>query len=261
MLRMNGATAACHLDADQTAIGIAWPVVGTVQGRRASRQVGEAHVLPEDAAFAGQVTRAIGVTGIPRSIDAPIVHCAQVGCGRRTGRRVGGAEGIIQLPLVLVAREGLEAVLIGVDETRYAAEVADHVLDLGAVDQLLALQHAAQQQADDDEYNGDLHQGKARLLFLELVHLILLSVSTMILGTSMFRASQIQPIWRSPASNCRVFDTVVESRTGGHRSWRPLRGRTSWSFAAAPRPPCKPRAGPASGRGIRCVSRQCGLAA
>jgi hypothetical protein len=38
-----------------------------------------------------------------------------------------------------------------------------NVLDLGAVDQLLSLQHPAEQQADDDEYNGNLYEGKARL--------------------------------------------------------------------------------------------------
>jgi hypothetical protein len=71
------------------------------------------------------------------------------------------AKSIIQLVLILVAGEGLETILVRIDQARNRAEITDHVLHLGAVDQLLPLQDAAKQQPDDDEYNGDLHQGKA----------------------------------------------------------------------------------------------------
>lgn len=50
------------------------------------------------------------------------------------------------------------------------AVLVRHVAHPGAVDQLLALEDTAQQQADNDQDDGDFHQGKTRLLFLCHLH-------------------------------------------------------------------------------------------
>ncbi|MND01344.1 hypothetical protein D3C83_203040 [compost metagenome] len=42
-----------------------------------------------------------------------------------------------------------------------AREIGDDVLDLGLGDHFLALQDAAEQQADDDQHDGDLDQREA----------------------------------------------------------------------------------------------------
>jgi hypothetical protein len=66
----------------------------------------------------------------------------------------------------VVAGQGLELVLIGVDEGRHRAEVVHNILDLRAVDQFLALQHAAEQQADDHQHDGDFDQGETQAVFV-----------------------------------------------------------------------------------------------
>ena len=76
----------------------------------------------------------------------------------------------------IVARRGAVLVLIGVNEGRDIAEVVGEILDLGAVDQFLTLQHAAEQQADDNQHNGDLDQGEAGLLVAHLRSPLLLRV-------------------------------------------------------------------------------------
>jgi hypothetical protein len=120
---------------------------GNKKTRRSGRQAGQAHMLPEQIAF-------IGGVGVPVAVDDAIAQ--------QTGR--GGCE---QLPPVtwrcyagIVARQRLELVLVAVDEQWNVAEVGGEVLHLGAVDQFLTLQHAAQQQADDDQHDGDFDQVK-----------------------------------------------------------------------------------------------------
>ena len=63
----------------------------------------------------------------------------------------------------IIPRQRLVFVLIAIDKERDRLEIADVVLDLGAVDQFLSLQHAAQQQADDDEDDCNFNQREAGL--------------------------------------------------------------------------------------------------
>src|SRR5690606_10131828 len=65
---------------------------------------------------------------------------------------------------VVVAGQALVAILIGIDGDRNTIHVVDHILDLGLGDQLLALQYAAKQQADNDQNDGDFDQGETALL-------------------------------------------------------------------------------------------------
>src|SRR5438094_774584 len=74
---------------------------------------------------------------------------------RRADRAVGRAGARI------VARDLVIAVDVAVVGRRDAGEVGDDVLDLRLGDHLLALQDAAQQQADDDQHDGDLDQREA----------------------------------------------------------------------------------------------------
>jgi hypothetical protein len=52
-----------------------------------------------------------------------------------------------------------------IEKLLMAVHVIHKILDLGAVDQFLALEYAAQQQADDDQHDGDFDQGKTTLTF------------------------------------------------------------------------------------------------
>ncbi|TXT27035.1 MAG: hypothetical protein FD134_293 [Gallionellaceae bacterium] len=55
----------------------------------------------------------------------------------------------------IIPRQRLELVLVAVDEYRDVFEVGRQVFHLGAVDELLALQHAAEQQANNYQHDGD----------------------------------------------------------------------------------------------------------
>ncbi len=66
----------------------------------------------------------------------------------------------------VVAGEGAEAVLIGMDHRRHAAQVLGEVLDAGTVDQRLPLHDPAEQQADDEQHDRDLDEGESGLRFL-----------------------------------------------------------------------------------------------
>jgi hypothetical protein len=63
--------------------------------------------------------------------------------------------------LEIVAGQRLELVLIAVDEQRHGTEILCEVLHLGAIDQFLTLQHPAEQQADDDQYDRNFDEGEA----------------------------------------------------------------------------------------------------
>jgi hypothetical protein len=108
------------------------------------------------------------------------------------------------LRLRLVAGKELEAVLVTVDQARHGAEIANHILYLGAVDQLLTIQYPAEQQAYDDEYNGNLYQGKTRLSLLQLVHLVLQCLSKVIWSN---KHVSCQPeLASTPAKAARTVD-------------------------------------------------------
>ena len=61
----------------------------------------------------------------------------------------------------VVAGQRFVAVLVGVDRGRDTAEVISYAPDLGVVDKFLTLEHAAEKQADDNQYDGDFDQGEA----------------------------------------------------------------------------------------------------
>src|SRR5450756_351167 len=64
----------------------------------------------------------------------------------------------------VITWQRLELVLIAVDGYRDVPEIGGEVFHLGAVDQFLSFQHAAEQQADNHQYDGDFDQGKAGLI-------------------------------------------------------------------------------------------------
>jgi hypothetical protein len=137
---------------DASAVGIARVVLVSRISRNRARsrsKSGKANVLPEQRCFVSDGGH------VPGAVDAGIssrCHWAQSS---------GGIE--IGVSTRIVTRQCPEAVLIGVDEGRDVSDVAGEVLHLGAVDQFLALEHAAQQQADDDQHDGDFDQGKTGL--------------------------------------------------------------------------------------------------
>lgn len=161
--RCNATVASDHpLDSDLTAIGISWQVFGEGGVGSAGGQVGQTNVLPENEGFAAGCI-------IPVAVDATVVRRAAVaGAASRAPRdRPVGTKSRSQLRLVLIAGKRPETVLIAVGQTGECAKVIDHVLDLGAVDQLPPLQYAPQEQSDDDEDNGNLDEGKTRLLLVK----------------------------------------------------------------------------------------------
>lgn len=72
----------------------------------------------------------------------------------------------------VIPRQRLELILIPINEQRDIPEVVGEVFHLRAVDQFLSLQHAAEQEADNHQHDGDFDQGEAHLF---LSHGILLS--------------------------------------------------------------------------------------
>src|SRR4030067_2066286 len=100
----------------------------------------------------------------PATIDNTIVNSS--GCRSIRPGNMGGRSSIIP-------RKRPEFFLIAVDEHRNVFEIGSEVLDLGAVDQLLPLQHAAEQQADDHQHDGDFDQGKAGLIAFHYDNLLI----------------------------------------------------------------------------------------
>src|SRR5690606_10610476 len=110
-------------------------------------QAGKTQVRPEGA-------RLLSVCrGVVGSFDLAVAIALAEG---NRGPARGGA--------VVVAGQALVAILIGIDGDRNTIHVVDHILDLGLGDQLLALQYAAKQQADNDQNDGDFDQGETALL-------------------------------------------------------------------------------------------------
>ena len=62
---------------------------------------------------------------------------------------------------VVVARQATEPVLEAVERRFDAVLLRDEIADAGAGDQFLALEDAAEQQADDHEHDRDFDQGEA----------------------------------------------------------------------------------------------------
>ena len=138
-------------NADATVVGVSREVDRSIRKRgRAGQQIGHAQVLPDQEGFIGRGR------GIPGATDAPVA--ARFGGGRAG---VGTAHVLIRGRVV--ARHEAEAVLICVDRGRHGAEVIHQAFRLGAVDQFLTLQHAAEQQTDNDQYDGDFDQGETLL--------------------------------------------------------------------------------------------------
>src|SRR5438067_10530944 len=106
---------------------------------------------------------------IPRSVAVVLArdNAVAVAAGRRGGpARIHGpavrdGQRCASAGTRIVARDLVIAVDVAVVGRRDAGEVGDDVLDLRLGDHLLALQDAAQQQADDDQHDGDLDQREA----------------------------------------------------------------------------------------------------
>jgi len=87
----------------------------------------------------------------PCAIDYAVVGGAQVDCCRGADRAAGYMSG----DTGIISRQRLVLVLITVDKHRDVLEVAREIFHLRAVDEFLALQHAAEQQADNHQHDGD----------------------------------------------------------------------------------------------------------
>ena len=129
-------------------------------------------MLPEANSFISQSDR------VPSAADCPVL----VTVGRDCTPARDSAFVITGQALVLV--------LVTVDKQGNVAEIAGHVLDFCAVDQFLPLQHAAEQQADDDEYNGNFYQRETRLLS---VHFILPTMTIVIANNEHIPCQRFTP--------------------------------------------------------------------
>src|SRR5882757_1242523 len=76
----------------------------------------------------------------------------------------------------IIARNRSVAVLVTVHRGRVLAIVIVGGLDLLVVDQFLSLQHAAQQESDDDQHNGDFDEGEPALVLFLNGHSVLLRI-------------------------------------------------------------------------------------
>ena len=108
-------------------------------------------LLPEVEAF-----RILCEGVVPVAVDYPVSVSVFYGYAGYS-RQVSGRSCII-------SRESIELALVAVDVHRDVTEVGGQVLGPGAVDQFLAFQHAAEQQRDDHQHNGDFDQGKTGLI-------------------------------------------------------------------------------------------------
>ena len=115
----------------------------------AGGQAGEADMLPEQVAFIR------GNVGVPCALDDAIARHARSG-------RVGAVH--MSVGSGIITGQRFVFVLVAIDEERNIPEIGRKILDLGTVDQLLARQHPAQQQADNDQDDGDFDKGEAFLL-------------------------------------------------------------------------------------------------
>src|SRR5574343_915222 len=66
--------------------------------------------------------------------------------------------------LIVITRKLLVPILVAVNCRRHSIQIIGDVLDLRLRDQLLSLQHPAQQQADNDQNDGDFDEGEAFLM-------------------------------------------------------------------------------------------------
>jgi len=160
-------------------------------------------VLPEQERLVARVL------GIPCAFNNAVAPGAVSGIGASDARGIA-----------VVSRQGAETILVAVDERRDRAELAREALDLGAVDQLLTFQYAAEQQADDDQYNGNLDEGETGLLAFHFAYLLRWVVTISIkhdscqgIMTKVMRIAGISVIRRTLAlDECRVFDTFYSVR-------------------------------------------------
>src|SRR4029077_19001642 len=76
----------------------------------------------------------------------------------------------------IVAGDRFETVLVAVHRRRVLTGSVVGGLDLLVVDQFLALQHAADEEPDDDQHDGDFNQGEPALVLFLNGHSILLRI-------------------------------------------------------------------------------------
>src|SRR6266850_754437 len=112
-------------------------------------------MLPEQVGFGPgcwSTPRTGGVIGIVKTSDDPVAVTARRSLG---GPARGG--------VLVVAGNGAVAVLIRGHSDGDAVEIVNDVLDLCLGDHFLALEDAAEEQADDHEHDCDFDQGETRL--------------------------------------------------------------------------------------------------
>lgn len=112
---------------------------------------------------------------------------------------VGRADGRV------IPRQRPELVLIAVDEYRNIFEIGGNIFDLRAIDELLSFQHAAEQQADDHQHNGDFDQGKTGLIAFHYDNLLFADTARIMQRSA--RSSEVRTMQygsRTP-SGCIVY--------------------------------------------------------
>ncbi len=113
----------------------------------AGDEAGLAQVPPEHARFLVRGGAAVAAGDLAVAVGA--------------AREGDGAERPARGGVGVVAGNRAVAVLVAVERGRDAGEVGHHVLDLRLRDHLLALEDAAEEQADDHQHDRDLDQGEA----------------------------------------------------------------------------------------------------
>ncbi len=116
----------------------------------AVEQAGMGQVRPHRAGFLPAVDAPVLVAADAGRAAAVGVHFRADGAARQRRRHIAR-----YLPVAVD-----KTVIRGLD----AGILVRHVAHPGAADQLLAFQDAAQQESDQDQDDGDFHQGKTRLV-------------------------------------------------------------------------------------------------
>src|SRR5574340_187475 len=145
------------LDTDLSAVGVGRNIVRIRRIRWPRCEVCDSDMLPE-----AERLRVLCGAVVPVALDHAVIVGS--GPGNARGNRCGGTRGTeMGVYIAVVTRESFVLVLISIDEQRDRPEVIREVLHLRAVDQFLALEHAAEQQADDHQDDGDFDEGEAAL--------------------------------------------------------------------------------------------------
>ena len=78
---------------------------------------------------------------------------------------------------VIVTRQGFESVLVPVYIELYILKISCHLLNLGTINQCLPLEHKAEQQTDNHQYNSKLNKREA-FIFIHFTSFLLFFLKT-----------------------------------------------------------------------------------